>query len=100
MTAKVQLAAAFAETTVSVRELAELQVGDIIPIEMPELVDVTIAGIRVFQGRLGASRGNYAIQVAEWGRRKSAPGLQDLLEDEDEDAVGQERSRALRVSNG
>lgn len=96
MAAKVELAAAFAETTVSVRELAELQPGDIIPIDMPELVDVTIAGIGVFQGRLGASRGTYAIQVAEWARRKNARGLQDLLSE----AAEQEASRALRVSNG
>ena len=96
MAAKVELAAAFAETTVSVRELAELQPGDIIPIEMPELVDVTIAGIGVFQGRLGASRGNYAIQVAEWTRRKNVRALQDLLEEAGE----QEPSRALRVGNG
>jgi flagellar motor switch protein FliM len=95
MAAKVELAAAFAETTVSVRELAELQPGDIIPIEMPELVDVTIAGIGVFQGRLGASRGNYAIQVAEWARRKKPRGLEDLLGE-----AAAEPARALRVSNG
>lgn len=96
MAAPVELAAAFAETTVSVRELAALQPGDIIPIEMPELVDVTIAGIGVFQGRLGASRGNYAIQVAEWTRRRNPRGLQDLLDETAE----QESSRALRVGNG
>ena len=96
MAAPVELAAAFAETTVSVRELAALQPGDIIPIEMPELVDVTIAGIGVFQGRLGASRGNYAIQVAEWTRRRNPRGLQDLLDETTE----QESSRALRVGNG
>ena len=96
MAARVELAAAFAETTVSVRELAELQPGDIIPIEMPELVDVTVAGIGVFQGRLGASRGNYAIQVAEWSRRKAGRGLHDLLGEKGEG----ELSRALRVGNG
>jgi len=92
MTAKVELAATFAETTISVRELAELQPGDIIPIEMPELVDVEIAGIGVFQGRIGASRGNYAIQVAEWLKRKNGRGLQDLLEEPLE--------RLSQVSNG
>lgn len=92
MTAKVELAATFAETTISVRELAELQPGDIIPIEMPELVDVAIAGIGVFQGRIGASRGNYAIQVAEWMKRKNGRGLQDLLEEPP--------ARLSQVSNG
>ena len=96
MAARVELAAAFAETTVSVRELAALQPGDIIPIEMPDLVDVSIAGIGVFQGRLGASHGSYAIQVAEWIRRKNARGLQDLLDE----AAEQPPSRALRVGNG
>jgi flagellar motor switch protein FliM len=96
MAARVELAAAFAETTVSVRELAALQPGDIIPIEMPELVDVTISGIGVFQGRLGASHGNYAIQVAEWTRRKNPRGLQDLLDETAE----QQPSHALRVGNG
>lgn len=95
LAARVEITAAFAETTVSVRELAELQAGDIIPIEMPELVDVTIAGIGVFQGRLGASRGNYAIQVAEWARRKKPRGLEDLLAE-----TAEEPPRGLRVSNG
>jgi hypothetical protein len=56
---------------------------------------VTIAGIGVFQGRLGASRGNYAIQVAEWARRKKPRGLEDLLAE-----AAEEPSRGLRVSNG
>jgi flagellar motor switch protein FliM len=92
MAAKIDLAATFAETTISVRELAELQPGDIIPIEMPELVDVAIAGIGVFQGRIGASRGSYAIQVAEWMKRKNGRGLQDLLEEPP--------ARLSQVSNG
>jgi flagellar motor switch protein FliM len=96
MAAKVELAAAFAETTVSVRELAELKPGDIIPIDMAGLVDVTVAGIGVFQGRVGASRGNYAIQVAEWARRKHVRRLQDAPAQ----AADQEPSRALRVGNG
>ena len=95
MSAKVELAAAFAETTVSLRELAELQPGDIIPIDMPELVDVTADGIGVFQGRIGASRGSYAIQVAEWMKRKAGRGLQELLEEQAE----QEPSRGLRIRN-
>jgi len=96
MSAKVELAATFAETTISLRELSALQPGDIIPIDMPELVDVSAAGIGVLKGRIGASRGNYAIQVATGVRSTGARGLQGLLEDE----PPEQPARSLRLGTG
>ena len=79
LAARVDVCAVFAESTLTVRELSELEPGDIIPIEMPEFVDVATDGITLFQARLGASRGNYAVQVAEWARRARRRGLDELF---------------------
>ncbi len=78
LAARIDLSAVFAESTITVRELSELEPGDIIPIEMPEFVDVATGGLTLFQARLGASRGNYAVQVAEWARRAKRRGLDEL----------------------
>jgi flagellar motor switch protein FliM len=79
LTASVDVSAVFAESTLTVRELSALEPGDIIPIDMPEFVDVAASGVSLFQARLGASRGNYAVQVAEWTRRAKRRGLDELL---------------------
>jgi flagellar motor switch protein FliM len=82
LAARIDVAAVFAESTLTVLELSGLQPGDIIPIEMPEFVDVATEGVNLFQARLGASRGNYAVQVAEWARPAKRRGLDELLADQ------------------
>jgi flagellar motor switch protein FliM len=39
--------------------------GDVIPIDMPELVSVQAEEVSIFSGKVGLSDGNYAIQVTE-----------------------------------
>jgi flagellar motor switch protein FliM len=76
--ADVELHSTLAEAELSVGELANLKPGDIIPLDIPELVDVCIADIPVFRGRLGVSDGNYAIKVAEWIERPKPRSLLEL----------------------
>jgi len=76
--ADMELHSTLGETVLSLRELARLKAGDIIPMDIPELVDVCVADIPVFRGRLGVSEGNYAIKIAEWVRRPRPRSLLEL----------------------
>jgi len=61
--------------------LSNLSVGDIIPIEIPELVEVCASDVPVCRGHLGMADGNYAIKVQDWMQRQQKTGLQDLLDE-------------------
>jgi len=47
----------------SLRQIVDLQAGDMIPIDMPSRVSGRIDGVPAFSGRLGSSRGHYAIRI-------------------------------------
>jgi flagellar motor switch protein FliM len=59
-----------AQTEITVRELLELRPGDVIPLDVPSTILGKVDGVPVFRGRLGASRGMYALQVVEPIRSK------------------------------
>ena len=79
MAAKVELNSVLAETQISMKELAELKKGDIIPLEIPDQVNVLASDIPIFQGRLGVFDGSYAIKLQRWLGEKQVDGLQELL---------------------
>ena len=54
-----------ATTTISLGRVLKFAPGDIIPIEIPEIVTATVNGVPVFKGKLGVSRGNYALKMVE-----------------------------------
>lgn len=82
MGASVELSSQFTEVELSLRELASLEVGDIIPIEVPKEFEVTAEGLPLFRGSLGVHHNNYAIKVSDWILRQQASGLQDILKDQ------------------
>lgn len=53
---------------VSLREVAKFKSGDIIPIEMPDLLTITANGIPVYKATLGTRDGKLALKIA--GRAK------------------------------
>lgn len=61
----VDLTCVLAETDLSLREVMEMSAGDIIPLEVPDLITVCAEGVPVFRGRYGVSRGNVAVKVVE-----------------------------------
>jgi flagellar motor switch protein FliM len=79
MGAEVELSSLLAETTITMKELASLKRGDIIPVDIPEMVKVLASDIPVFKGRLGVSEGNYAIKVQEWEPRQKRSSLSDFI---------------------
>ncbi|MEW8205559.1 MAG: flagellar motor switch protein FliM [Candidatus Thiodiazotropha taylori] len=84
LAAKVELCSNLTEVQMSLQELAELQAGDVIPIEMPEEVEVEAADVPVFRARLGVSDGNYALKISEWIVSNQRKGLHDYLDMEQE----------------
>jgi flagellar motor switch protein FliM len=53
------------EKTMTIRDVMRLKKGDVIPIDMPESVILKAEGIPVFEGKVGLSDGNYAIQIID-----------------------------------
>ena len=65
MSATVGLECTVAEKEVKLRDILDLQPGDVIPVEMPDTLAVTANGVPVLKTKLGQSRGNLALQVTE-----------------------------------
>lgn len=61
---KVSLNCRVAETEVSLREVIDLEVGDVIPIEAPQPI-LGVNNIPLFRVRLGTLKGNLALQVLQ-----------------------------------
>ncbi len=66
---EVELVSKLGQVEISMKDLAALKVGDIIPIDIPDLLDVCAADLPIFKGQLGISEGCYAIKLAEWHKQ-------------------------------
>ena len=57
------------ERSITLRDVVDLEAGDIIPIEMPETVVLRANGIPMFNTRVGMSNGNLALRIEGVHRR-------------------------------
>ena len=59
------------ERSITLRDVVDLEAGDVIPIEMPETVVLKANGIPMFDTRIGMSNGNLALRIeGVHGRRQ------------------------------
>lgn len=65
MGATVELDCTVAEKEVTLRDILDLQKGDVIPVDMPEKLVLTANGVPVLHAKLGRSKGNLALQILE-----------------------------------
>lgn len=65
MSATVNLDCTLVEKEITLRDILELQEGDVIPIDMPAKLTVSANGIPMLDAKLGQSRGNMALQVID-----------------------------------
>lgn len=65
MRAPLDLNLVVAEREMTLRDVMDLEAGDVIPIDMPERMLLHANGIPVYKCQLGASRGNLAIKILE-----------------------------------
>lgn len=82
--ASIEISSVLTEVDLTLRELSELQVGDIISIDTQidkEIYEVCAEGLPLFKGKFGVFGDKYGIKISEWIERKQTTGLQDLLED-------------------
>ncbi|MGR9045203.1 MAG: flagellar motor switch protein FliM [Gammaproteobacteria bacterium] len=63
MNVTVMLDSVLAVKKVTVKDVLHLKKGDVIPIEIPEFVRLRAQSMPVFEGKVGLSDGNYAIQI-------------------------------------
>lgn len=59
------LHSALFEKSITLSEVLAFQVGDVMPITMPEKVTLKAESVPIFSGKLGISDGNYAIKVED-----------------------------------
>ncbi|HEX7036020.1 MAG TPA: flagellar motor switch protein FliM [Pseudomonadales bacterium] len=65
LNAEVPLRCSVAEKSIKLRELLSLRVGDVIPLEVPELHVVLAGEVPAFAAKLGESRGNMALEFVD-----------------------------------
>jgi flagellar motor switch protein FliM len=61
--AKLELVAKLAEASLTLRDLTELKVGDVISLAVPATLEATVDGIPVLDCKYGVSNGQYALKV-------------------------------------
>ncbi|MCW5620538.1 MAG: flagellar motor switch protein FliM [Burkholderiales bacterium] len=61
--AQVELKANFAGAMVTLRQLMSLQPGDVISLDVPDLISAEVDGVPVLEGRYGVVNGRYALKV-------------------------------------
>lgn len=62
-TAEVELIANLGHTKVTFEQILSMQVGDVIPIDIPELINAEVDNIPVLECRYGITNGRYALRV-------------------------------------
>ena len=61
--AEVDLVVELTQTQITLGEILNLKLGDVIPMEIPPMVHACVAGIPVLECHYGTSRGQYALRV-------------------------------------
>lgn len=63
MDARVEFGCRMFEQSVTLRDVVDLEAGDVIPVDMPETVVLKANGIPMFNTRIGVSNGNLALKI-------------------------------------
>jgi flagellar motor switch protein FliM len=79
MSAKVELSSIFANVELTLRDIAKLKKGDVIPIEKPERVDVMAEELPIFRGQFGVFDGYYGVRLEEWIEHRKRKPLHEFI---------------------
>jgi flagellar motor switch protein FliM len=63
--ADVRVNVTIAESQLTLRDVMEFKAGDIIPVEIPELLELKANSVPVFSCKMGSSRGNVAVKIVD-----------------------------------
>ncbi len=75
MHAEMEMSSRLLETKLTMRQLKDLKVGDVIPVDLPETVTAAVEEVPVLRGVFGRSGGKNAIKVTEIIRKPSGRQL-------------------------
>jgi flagellar motor switch protein FliM len=76
MDAEVELTSLLLETQINIGDFLGLRVGDVIPVNLPEVTTIFAEDVPVFRGHYGQSNGRYAVRYkTPAGRRAPLPNL-------------------------
>lgn len=75
--ANVEIGVTLTEASLTLRELLEMQPGDVIPVEIPPRLVARVGEVPVFWAKFGTSRGKLALKV-EQPARHARPATSDL----------------------
>lgn len=78
--ASVDMNAMLGHTTLSLRELANLEAGDVIALDDADEAVIQVAGVPLYKGELGVSQGNYAVKIQKITYQPKAAGIRELIE--------------------
>jgi len=79
-------------------EILKFKAGDIIPVELPEMVTVRAASVPVFKGVLGVSNGKNAIRFVESVKRRPDYTHEDLITGNNDNDSDNESSASTELS--
>ncbi|MFT3758708.1 flagellar motor switch protein FliM [Thauera sp.] len=71
--ADVELYCNLGTARVTLRDIVDMRVGDVIPLNVPELLQAQIDGVPVFECRQGTKNGQYAIRVERFLAQEEEP---------------------------
>jgi len=64
-TAEVDLTGLLLKQEMQLRDVVGFQVGDVLPIDMPDNIIIESGEMPLFKGKLGVSNGSFAVQLQE-----------------------------------
>jgi flagellar motor switch protein FliM len=73
--AEVELACALAQRQISLRELCQLKVGDVIPIDLPKTVQLQVEQMPLFTGEFGSHNGRNAVKIQSIQPARTLPSF-------------------------
>jgi len=73
--AEIELSSNLVETRIRIGDFLKLRPGDVIPIDLPELVTLGADEIPLFHARFGTAGGNNAVRVVEAVGRRASPAF-------------------------
>ena len=70
--AEVEISSELARTTISLRQLAQLKAGDVLPVTLPKTLDLCVEQMPLFRGTFGVAHGHNAIRITDVAKRPSS----------------------------
>lgn len=71
--AEVEVSCELVRTSMSLRQLAQLKAGDVIPVTLPRTLELCVEELPLFRGSFGVANGHNAVRVHEVIRRSQLP---------------------------